>query len=63
LTETRLKDLKLVLTAQEAANNNGKSDLLALQKARIRELQKQIKDNDELQQARIDDLKIHIQAL
>jgi hypothetical protein len=43
LTETILKDLKLVLTAQEAANNNGKSDLLALQKARIRELQKQIK--------------------
>jgi len=46
LTEKILKDLKLVLTAHEAANNNGKSDILALQEAKIRELQKQIKVKD-----------------
>jgi hypothetical protein len=73
LTEAIIKGLELVLTPQEAATSTkDKSDLLELQDARIRELQEQIKvkenqihikGNDELQQDRIDDLKIQIQAL
>ena len=54
LTKAVIKDFELVSTLQEAtSNNNDNSDILTLQEARIRELQKQIKVKDNRQMSKI----------